>query len=268
MTNKKFNEIWGSGIADHWRVDSSVNSFNLLLNHLKVKTNFLPFFEEAFTRLLENRKEDNLIILDLGGGVGWTSAVMAKNPRVKKVFLVEPSSTRTSINKYINKHFNVPDGKVEIINGTFQDFNMSTKVDIVVLCASIHHCHDQFIPKLFNNIESCLKDPFGKSRVLIANEHIVNNIWVIKRFCAYLKNRIFPNKQMTNRYYGLSNLRTPHPIDGEHWRTKKEIDEIFENAGYSNNFFKLNGDLCIKKPSFFRKIGWIYYYSFLDKDKS
>ena len=46
---------------------------------------------------------------------------------------------------------------------------------------------------------------------------------------------------------------------------KKEIDKIFEHAGYVSNFNQLNGDLCIKRPSFFRKIGWIYYYSLLDK---
>ncbi len=116
--NNKFEEIWGSGLAKHWRVDDSINSFNSLLNHLTVKTNFLPFFEEAFTHLLENRKEDNLVILDVGGGIGWTSSLMAKNPRVKKVFLVEPSSTRTSINTFLNKHLKVPNGKVEVINGT------------------------------------------------------------------------------------------------------------------------------------------------------
>ena len=52
---------------------------------------------------------------------------------------------------------------------------------------------------------------------------------------------------------------------GEHWRTKKEINDIFKRAGYVNNLFHLKGDLCIKKPSFFRKIGWIYYYSLLDR---
>ena len=150
-------------IAEHWRVDESKDSFNKMLFHIKVKTNFFNFFEEAFEQLLRNRKEENLVILDLGGGVGWTSALMAKNPRVKKVFLVEPSATRRSINPYINSHFNVPHKKIEAIDGTFQDFNLNVKVDVVVMCASIHHCYDEYMPKLFSNIESCLKDPYGKN---------------------------------------------------------------------------------------------------------
>ena len=32
-----------------------------------------------------------MLIADIGGGIGWTSAIIAKHPRVKKVYLVEPS---------------------------------------------------------------------------------------------------------------------------------------------------------------------------------
>ena len=187
--NEKPADFWSSKKeGNHWMVDNSLNSFNKLLKHLEVKTNFRLFFEEAFEQLLKNRKEDDLVILDLGGGIGWTSSIMAKNSRVKKVFLVEPSRTARSVNPFLNKHFNVPDEKVELVEGTFQDFNINTKVDIVVLCGSFHHCHDEFISNLFNNIESSLKNPFGESIILIANEHVVTKMWELKRIVAFFYN--------------------------------------------------------------------------------
>jgi len=252
-------------IGKHWQVDESKDSFNKMLNHLEVTTNFRAFFECAFEQLLKIRTQDNLVILDLGGGVGWTSALMAKHPRVKKVLLVEPSKTRRFIQPYIASHFGVSNGKIEVIDGRFQDFNLKSKVDIVVMSASIHHCYDEFLPKLFDNISFCLKEPYGKARILIANEHVVTKFWVIKRFATLLKN-IFLNRRH-NIFYSLFNLRAPYPGDGEHWRTKKEINKITMNHGYVNNFHRNNGDLCIKNPSFFTKIQWVYYYSILDKNK-
>ena len=68
-------------------------------------------------------------------------------------------------------------------------------------------------------------------------------------------------KTTTNRTHNkMAERRQVDPT-----RSKREIDRIFEHAGYVSNFHQLNGDLCVKKPSFFRKIGWIYYYSLLDK---
>jgi len=250
-------------IAKHWQVDDTKKSFDRMLNHIEVRTNFRVFFEHAFGQLLKKRTENNLIILDLGGGVGWTSALMALESRVKKVILVEPSSTRRLISPYIASHFGVPKEKIEVIDGTFQEFNLEVKVDVVVMSASIHHCYDEYIPKLFHNIEACLINPHGEARILIANEHVFTKFWVIKRFGALLKN-IFLNRKH-NIFYSLFNLRAPYPGDAEHWRTKKEINKIITNHGYTNNFNRNNGDLCIKNPSYFTKIQWVYYYSILDK---
>ena len=210
-----------------------------------------------------DRKKDGLVIADVGGGVGWTSAIMALHPRVRKVILVEPSDNRRASNKHIVDHFGVPKGKVESISGTFQNFNLKEKVDVVVLCASIHHCYDEFIPKLFENIDECLVDPIGNARVLIANEHIVTPFWVLHRMGAYIKNILLGKKD--NIFYGINNWRAPHPHDGEHWRNRKEIDQIVKEAGYSHRFFVNQGDLCVKNPSIISRLEWVYYYALLDK---
>ena len=128
MQNEVSNRFVHEKIAKHWQVDESKDSFNRMVNHLEVTTNFRVFFECSFEHLLKTRTEDDLVILDLGAGVGWTSALMAKNPRVKKVLLVEPSKTRRLIHPYIANHFGVPTGKIEVIDGTFQDFNLEFKI--------------------------------------------------------------------------------------------------------------------------------------------
>lgn len=262
IADRYVNEV----IADHYSVDDSIESYKLLMHHIEKTTNFKFFFEKAFNQLMDDRTEDNLVILDVGGGIGWTSALMAKHPRVKKVILLEPSSNRRLINKYIIKHFKVPSGKIESVNGTFQNFNLNEKVDVVVLCAAIHHCFDEFIPLLMDNIEKSLIDPIGKSRILIANDHVVTPLWTLKRFLGYIKNSILRNRE--SLFNSLGNLRAPDPRDSEYWRSRKEINEIFESASYSHRFYKIiNSDLCVKKPSKLYKMQWVYYYALLDRIK-
>ena len=82
------NRFVNENIGIHWQVDSSESSFTRLLEHIQVRTQFYNGFYKAFNCLLENRSKNNLIIADIGGGVGWTFAIMTKHPRVKKVYLV------------------------------------------------------------------------------------------------------------------------------------------------------------------------------------
>ena len=94
-------------LPDHLNVGESLESFNLLLNHIENTTNFKPYFEQAMSHIPWDRLGDDLIIADIGAGVGWTSALIAKIPTVKKVYSIEPSLNRASINKHILNHFSV-----------------------------------------------------------------------------------------------------------------------------------------------------------------
>ena len=113
VSNRFVNEKTGV----HWQVDPSESSFTRLLEHIQVRTQFYNGFCKSFNYFLENRSENNMIIADIGGGVGWTSAIMAKHPRVKKVYLVEPSINRRNSFDHICNHM-----KVDAINGIFNNF--------------------------------------------------------------------------------------------------------------------------------------------------
>ena len=73
-----------------------------------------------------------------------------------KIFVVEPSKNRLNRAEAIAKHLNAPREKLVFIEGTFENPRVPVNVDIVNLCASIHHCFDEEIPKLFDNIRNML----------------------------------------------------------------------------------------------------------------
>lgn len=242
----------------HWQVDETKESFNRLLHHLEVKSNFKPYFEEALwhLKLDEDWFSDGLVVADLGAGVCWTSAILAKHPRVRITYAVDPSENRLKYARFVIKHFEV-ESKVKIIRGTFLEPNVSEKADLVLLCGSLHHCYDEQIEGLFSNIKQLLK-PGGK--VLIANEHYINWIWILKRLLSYLRH--FSSRSELF-YYPLRNLRAFHRFSGEHWRTRGELEKIFNDNGFTAQFFLHDGDLCKDKPTFYHRAGWRYYHAIL-----
>jgi len=254
------NRFVNENIGIHWEVDSCESSFTRLLEHIQVKTQFYNGFCKAFNYFLENRSENNMIIADVGGGVGWSSAIMAKHPRVKKVYLVEPSFNRRNSFQYICNHFKVDPLKVEAIKSSFHDFSLPEKVDAIVLCASLHHCHRDYLADLFRNILEFLIEKNGKARVLIANEHYVNNFFSIRRQLSLLKWLIQGKKP----FWTVTNPRHYHPEDFEHWRTKSELDSIFSKYNFKANYNLLRFDLCDDKTLYEWLIMWRYYFATLD----
>ena len=248
-------------IANHWLVDGSESSFARLLKHLQVKTHFYYGFCKAFDYFLDQRSDKDLIIADVGAGVGWTSAIMAKHPKVKKVYCLEPSTNRRSSFEYICKHWNVDPSKVEAIKGSFTNFRLPEKADAIVMCASIHHCHDDYLDVLFKNIDDSLIDNKGKATILIANEDYVNVLFSFRRLMSYIKNRFKGKKP----FWSIGKPRHYHPHDLEHWRTKSELSEIFTKNNFKVNYKKLDVDLCNDKPMWEWLIMWEYYYATLDK---
>jgi hypothetical protein len=76
----------------------------------------------------------------------------------------------------------------------------------------------------------------------------------------YLKH----HKNKKDVFWGPSNWRAPYPFDGEHWRTRKEIEDIFSNYSCRYQIVKNTGNLCIKNPSFYDKLAWAYYFAILE----
>lgn len=245
-------------LAEHWSVNETPESFSKLMFHLERKTNFKKYFDEAVDHL--NLNGDNfgngLVVADIGAGVCWTSAILAGNPKIKLVYGVEPSVNRMEHAKFVIRHYGA-ENKVKVINGSFLKPNIPEKVDLVLLCGSLHHCYDDQTGALFSNIKNMLKD---NGVILIANEHYVDWIWGLKRLLSYL-NHFHERKEKF--YYTLGNLLAPYPFDGEHWRTRRELVKMFRDNGFRAVFFVHKGDLCKDKPYLYQRVGWHYYHAVL-----
>jgi SAM-dependent methyltransferase len=241
-------------------VDETEASFRGLMEHLEVTSNFKPYFEEALSHLLPRchprSRTEGMVVLDVGSGVSWTSALLANNAAVRHVYSVEPSRERQKHAEFVLRHFRAPKDKVTLLAGSFPDFTIPEKADCAVLCASFHHCYDEYADSLFRRIKDLLV-PGGL--ILVANEHYVDFRFSMHRFCSFWKNRF----RGRDTFYSLADLRTPLPHDGEHWRTRREVENIFLRNGFEAEFFQHAGDLCKEDMPFYRKTGYHYYYAIL-----
>lgn len=245
-------------LVRHWQVDETPESFSRLLHHLESRTRIRAYFEDAMRSLgLDGaRFPDGVVAADIGAGVCWTSGIMARHPNVRTVYAVDPSANRLAHGRFVARHFGVED-KVRIVQGTFAEPNVPEKVDVVVLCGSLHHCFDGQMGQLFSNIQRLLK-PGGS--VLIACEHYVTPLWIAKKFLSYARHF---SRRAELYYYPLSKLRSPEPFGGEHWRTRGELERIFAANGFDARFRVHPGDMCRDKPTVYHRIGWRYYHAIL-----
>ena len=246
-------------IGNHWFVDESPESFQRLMEHISIKTRFKPYFERAISDWRIFNQTEGVIVADIGAGVGWTSSLLALRPEVKKVYVVEPSTNRLDCAKAIAKHLGAPEEKLFFINGTFEKPKVPEKVHIISMCASIHHCWDKDMSKLFENIRNLLIPK--KGLVLLSNEHYVNRLYILRRVLSSLFH--FTKKPFNWR-------SNPDPWSGEHIRFKYELDRIFKREKFKARYFPLEGDLCDRKSKWpwYQRLTWTYYYAILrQKDK-
>lgn len=253
MKNNLSLRFRNEALAQHWQVDETEDSFKRLRTHIDINTNFRKYFDEAINHIA---LPENATIVDIGVGVGWTTALLASNTHVDKVYAVEPSKNRSNRIEFVARHFNAPQEKIIKIDGTFQDIKIKEKVDLVMMTASFHHCWDKDLSFLFRNIKRILKP---KGKLLIVNEHYVTQSWTLKQILSWIKH--FSDR--ATLYYGPGKWRAPHPFDGEHWRLRKEIEQIFKQYGFAYDIYVHDGDLCKDKPTLYRKIGWKYYHAVL-----
>ena len=77
---------------------------------------------------------------------------MAKHPRIKKEYLVEPNTNRRNSFKNIFKHWKVNPIKIDAVDETFNNYSLPEKVGAIVMFSPIHHCHIDNIDDFFSSI--------------------------------------------------------------------------------------------------------------------
>ena len=88
---------------------------------------------------------------------------------------------------------------------------------------------------------------------MIANEHYVKTIFSVRIQLSFLKWLIEGKKP----FWTTTNPRHYDPYDFEHWRTKSELDSIFNKYNSIANYNLSRFDLCDDKPLCECLIMWI-----------
>lgn len=248
-------------LAEHWKVDESRESFNRFLNHVINSTNMFNYFYKAAISILKNYNEDGLIIADIGGGIGWTAAILSKFPQIKKIYVIDISDKRLERGKYILKHFKVDTDKIKFIKGHFTDFELDEKVDIVIMHGAFHHVFIEDMEQLFKKIRSIIKETkysyvdFKNKKRLITNvpqliisgEHYLTNIGFFKKILKKILDKI-------------SNQPIKSPKGSEHERTLYEIKKIFKKNNVKAKYHFFEEDNIKKKNSIIHR-NLIYYFA-------
>jgi len=112
------------------------------------------------------------VILDLGAGTCWTSAIVSKISEVQKVIAVDISRHRLEIiAPLVFEQFKANTKKITRVLGRFNDIKMSdNSVDCVILMEAFHHAYD--VGNLIREIRRVLK---AGGIALISGEHVIEN---------------------------------------------------------------------------------------------
>lgn len=265
----------------HWAVSSEDESFRRLIEHIGVSTNFKSFFEKEISYPPLFATPEKLVVADIGAGVGWTTALLALKPEVKKVYAIEPSTSRRSRIPTTCRHFHVPDSKIEVIDdGHFQNLNLPEKVNLIVFSSSFHHCFDSQMDDLFEQIRMYLAPQLKstyvkhtgervevgyKSKVLLASEHYVNWIYTSRQVLRFFAGKLSSTFEKQAGYpEKFGQWRPPDQWGGEHWRTRREIERIVSQNSFSAKFVQHQGNAAVGPRHDKRNRSLVYYFCILE----
>ena len=217
-TSEFWNDVEQEKPKAWWILD---NNFNKLWDKLKSSKLYDDYiFAE---NILEKLINSNTSIVDLGAGIGWTSALLSKLDKVKEVNCVEISKHR--IDLLCPKAIEMFKGKPEKIKRYIGSF-YSTKFkdessDIVFMSQAFHHADQPF--KLLQETYRILKK---EGIVIIIGEPYKNLFKIFKRFIYFL----IKYRKIS---FNFRELFPVHPVQGDHIYRVSDYFFISESVGFS-----------------------------------
>ena len=165
---------------------------------------------------------ENLVGVELAGGVCWTAPLLFKLLDIKTMNYVEFSYHRIAkIAPILLEHYNIPPDRVKLIYGSFYDVPLHDKsMDFVILSQAMHHASE--IERLLKEIDRIIRkdgviviigEPIiGKNEIQKAHRDIIKDIlcfkWNSPRIKLFMQNGCLGDdsedeKVMGDRYYSL-----------------------------------------------------------------
>lgn len=240
--------------AAHWRVDGSAESRDRLLYHLEVRTNMKRAFLHGCD--LAGRAIQGTVV-DLGAGIGWTSAHLSRLPDVSIVYVVDIGVARLMRTPAVFDVLGGDKTKLRIVRGGFTAVKLPDKsVNCLVMNGAFHHCYDEDAHRLLQEAHRVLADD---GVIMISNEHYVGLVWYLK---GVMRSLIREHRLQLRP----SEIRKPLATSGEHWRTLGEIKAIWEAGGlFCYRLEELDFDACNRTAPLLKRLGWHYYSAILTK---
>ncbi len=216
--------------------------------------------EEAFLagiRFLEDRTGRKLrgICLDLGVGVCWTSAILAKKPHVERVYAVEMSRHRLlELAPITLQQYGAPAEKVTRVLGDFCDIKLDDgSVDAVVMAQTFHHAAN--VRRLLSEVARVLV-PGGV--VIVTGERPISITQFLRRALKHnLRGLVWALRleglvslirggelQRPERLFAIrvETLFPADPVKGDRHRSLGQVRREFQNVGLLVQFQRLRCD--------------------------
>lgn len=140
-----------------------------LLDYLEQQTHLRKCFEDALAFTHSNLSALRGVVVDLGAGVGWTSAILSRHPAIRSVQAIDYSRHRLfKIAPIVFEQFGAITAKIERHCCSMADLGTPAgSVDVVVFCQALYMSDNPV--GLLRNVERILR-PGGV--VIVACESI------------------------------------------------------------------------------------------------
>lgn len=202
--------------------------------HYLSRTGLMQEYRSA-EKLIVDAMHEDITVLDLAAGTGWTSALLSRMPQVSKVIAVEISEHRLS--ELFEHSYKMLDGDEEKTSrylGSFYDIKLpDSSVDVVFMSQAFHHADRPF--HLLQQCDRVLK-PGGM--LIVVGEHFIT---LQKQIAQIIKHFLHQRRIITS----FDRLFPTDPLLGDHYYRTSDYYCMFAAFGYSVSHLKTGRSKCI-----------------------
>lgn len=151
-------DSWGESVQRYPDTINFWQSAEAHVERIKGKHDFIASYNTLTWSEIIN---DSSVVLDIGCGSGWLSALLSREARVKEIYALDSSKNNLEdLMPRVVRLLNGSEEKITPVLGLFDELNvLGKKFDLVVASASLHHSMD--MRNTLTSINRVLKDGGG-----------------------------------------------------------------------------------------------------------
>jgi ubiquinone/menaquinone biosynthesis C-methylase UbiE len=219
-SSQYWNDLAAEQSKEWWIADGSEASFARLQSHLE-ETGLMDGYRFA-ERFVAQIPAQELSVLDLAAGIGWTSSLLSRLPNVASVDAVELSQHRLELLfPQAVRMFKGEAAKLRRNLGSFYELSFrDASMDVVVISSAFHHAASPL--RLLMEIDRVLK-PGGK--LILIGENFVGAVQITRRMLK----KLVTDKRLCWNFYELF---PPDDVSGDHYYRVSDYYMFLQMLGY------------------------------------